>query len=121
VDFDIVRCLVNKLYKDGLIEITDQEIVFRCYYFPSGADKSVPLNQIEGVQVRKPSFFGGRWRLWGTGNFLTWFPWDGARPSRDRIFMAYLRGSSRRIGFTVENSQKVIELFRERGLLCEPS
>jgi hypothetical protein len=112
---------MSTLYEDGLIEVTDQEIVFRRYYFPSGAAKRVPLDQLERVEVRKPSFFGGSWRLWGTGNFRTWFPWDGARPSRDRIFIAYLRGSYLRIGFTVEHSQKVIEILKKRGLLQETS
>ena len=106
-------------YKDSLIEITDQEVVFHCYYFPFGGDKHVPLSQIESVQVREPSVFGGSWRLWGTGDFQTWYPRDMERPKRDRIFVAFLRGRFRRIGFTVEDSQKATEVLKERGLLHE--
>jgi hypothetical protein len=108
---------MNTTYKDGLIEITDQEVVFHRYYFPFGGDKHVPLSRIENVQARPPSFFGGSWRIWGSGDFRTWFPLDGARPNRDRIFVASLRDSSRRIGFTVEDSQKVMSVLKERGLL----
>jgi hypothetical protein len=110
---------MNTIYKDKLIEVTDQEVVFHRYYFPFGGDKHVPLSQIESVQVRQPSVFGGSWRIWGTGDFQTWFPLDGGRPSRDRIFVASLRDSSRRIGFTVEDSQKVTSVLKERGLLHE--
>ena len=108
---------MSTAYKDSLIEITDQEVVFHRYYFPFGGDKHVPLSQIESIQVRPPSLFNGSWRLWGSGDFRTWFPLDFARPSRDRIFIASLRGSFVRIGFTVEDSQKVASILRERGLL----
>jgi hypothetical protein len=111
---------MSTIYKDKLIEITDQEFIFHRYYFPFGGDKHVPLSQIESIQVRQPSFLGGSWRLWGTGDFRTWFPQDNKRPSRDRIFIASLRDSSRRIGFTVEDSKKVTSVLKERGLLHEP-
>jgi len=112
---------MNTLYKDSLVEVTDQEIVFHRYYFPLGNDKHVPLSRIESVQVSQPSALGGSWRIWGTGNFRTWFPLDGGRPGRDRIFVASLRNSSRRIGFTVEDSQKVAGILKEQGLLHETS
>jgi hypothetical protein len=108
---------MSTLYKDGLVEITDQEVVFHRYYFPFGGDRHVPLSQIESVQVRPPSIWFGSWRIWGTGDFRTWYPQDSRRPGRDRIFVASLRDKFRRIGFTVEDSSKVVEILRERGLL----
>jgi hypothetical protein len=108
---------MSAVYKDSLIEITDQEIVFHHYYSLFGNDRRVPFSQIEAVQVRQPSLLAGSWRLWGTEDFRTWFPLDKHRPSRDRIFMASLRGKYWRIGFTVEDSQKVTGILRERGLL----
>jgi hypothetical protein len=112
---------MSTIYKDSLIEVTDEEVVFHCYYFPFGGDRRVALSQIESIQARQPSIINGSWRLWGTGDFRTWFPLDGRRPGRDRIFLACLRGSSRRVGFTVEDSQKVTGILRERGLLQETS
>jgi hypothetical protein len=108
---------MSAIYKDRLIEITDGEIVFHRYYFPFGGDKHVPLSRIENVQIKQPSFWGGSWRLWGTNDLRTWFPLDNRRPKRDRIFIASLRGTSRRIGFTVEDSQKVSGILKEQGLL----
>jgi len=108
---------MNTLYQDDLIEITDQEVVFHRYYFPFGGNKHVPLSQIKDIRVRPSSALGGSWRIWGSGDFQTWFPLDGARPSRDRIFVAALRDSYWHIGFTVEDSQKVIGVLKEHGFL----
>jgi hypothetical protein len=111
--------ILSTLYKDSLIEVTDQEIVFPHYYFPFGGSKHVPLSRIQSIQVRPPSLSNGSWRLWGSGDFRTWFPQDFARPGRDRISIASLRDGFWRIGFTVEDSQKVTSVLNERGLLHE--
>lgn len=111
---------MSAIYKDSLIEITDQEVVFQRYYFPIGGAKHVPLRLIERVQARPASFWGGSWRIWGSGDLRTWFPCDGARPIRDVIFVAYLHSRFRRIGFTVEDSKKVTEVLKARGLLQDP-
>jgi hypothetical protein len=108
---------MSTAYKDDLIEITDREIIFRHYFFPFGSDKRVSFSDIERIEVRPRSFLGGSWRIWGTGDFRTWFPLDKARPSRDRIFLIYLQRRFRRIGFTVEHSEEVITIFKELGLL----
>jgi hypothetical protein len=107
------------LYKDSLVELTNEKIVFFRYYFPFGTAKTLSLDEIESIQSQPPAVFGGSWRIWGTGNFVTWFPWDGARPRRDRIFFVTLRNRLRRIGFTVEDSQKLTAALRTLGLLKE--
>jgi hypothetical protein len=112
---------MNTLYKDGLVEITDQEIVFLRYYCPFASDKHVPWEQIERVEIKQPGFWGGSWRIWGSGDFHTWFPLDGARPNRDRIFIMFLRNRYWRIGFTVEHFKEVTDILNEHGLLREPS
>ena len=108
---------MSTLYKDRLVEVTDEEMVFHRYYFPFGGDKHVPLSLVESVRVSPRSIWSGSWRIWGSGDLRTWFPFDGARPSRDRVFITFLRGHWRRIGFTVEHSQPVIEILKRRGLL----
>ena len=45
-----------------------------------------------------------------------WFPFDWHRPSRDRIFRAALR-NGKAIGFTVEESPRVIGALRGLGLI----
>lgn len=69
----------------------------------------------------QPGFWGGSWRIWGSGDLHTWFPLDGARPNRDRIFIMFLRNRYWRIGFTVEHSNEVTEILKGRGLLREPA
>ncbi|HEY3854607.1 MAG TPA: hypothetical protein VGO67_09460 [Verrucomicrobiae bacterium] len=108
---------MSNLYNDSLVEVTDQEIVFHRYSFPFASDKRVPLTEIESVEARWPSALGGSWRIWGSSDFRTWFPLDAKRPGRDRIFIATLRNKFRRIGFTVEDSRKLEEVLKERGLL----
>ena len=103
-------------YQDKLVELTAEKITFHHYYFPF-CDRSVPFKQIEDIQVTPASILTGRWRLWGTGDFRTWFPLDMKRPKRDRIFIVSLRGSKLRIGFTVEDSAKVEAILKASGLL----
>jgi uncharacterized membrane protein len=105
-------------YKDGLIEISQDNIIFKDYYFPVGS-KSINLSQIEYVEAKKPTLCNGKWRLHGTGDLLfrIWFPADYNRPSRDTIFVMKVKNKWTKIGFTVENSQAVFELLKNKGLL----
>ena len=109
---------MSSRYKDKLIEISDEAVTFRRYYIPFG-NRRVSFDQIERVNVGPPSGRAVSWRLFGTSDARTWFPLDWKRPTRDKIFVAFLRGSWGRIGFTVEDSRKVAGVLRERGLLHE--
>ena len=103
-------------YSDSLVEIKENSIIFRNYYFPVG-DKRVAFDQIESVRVLEPTMRNGKWRLHGSGDFKTWFPADYNRPKRDAIFIAKVRNKWWQIGFTVERSFMVRRIFSERGLL----
>ena len=103
------------LYSDHLIEISDETIVFRHYYFPVGA-KRVRLSDIERVVVRTPTFANGKYRLQGSGG-RTWFPMDRQRPKRQKIFILILRHKWSRIGFTAEDEVAVERILQERRLL----
>jgi len=107
----------NIIYKDKLIEISNNFILFKNYYLPFIGSKRVPFDKIKSVTVEKPSLLKGQFRLWGTGNFVTWFPLDLGRPNRDKIFMIYLLGKTIRIGFTAENSETVVRIFEQKGLI----
>lgn len=63
-----------------------------------------------------PTLFTGKYRYWRTGNFITWFPRDFKRNSRDKIFIVYRKNKKIKIGFTVEDSQKVFELLISKNL-----
>ena len=105
------------LYADHLLRITEDAIIFERYYFPFGLRKVVPLSAIERVGVAPPSLSTGKWRLHGSGGFTHWFPMDMARPTRDRIFMAYLNTQAVRIGFTAVDGERVEQLLRKLQLL----
>ncbi len=106
------------LYSDHLVEIRFNEIIFKKYCFPAGA-KRVSFSEIKNIVARDPSFFTGKWRIFGSGDLKTWFPPDLKRPERDKIFILTRRQGWWRIGFTVEDSERVIKIFKDQGLLYE--
>ena len=101
----------KQLYKDTLVCISGDSITFFRYSLFL-RKKTVPLSEIDHIDVKAPTVMNGKWRLWGTGNFTIWFPLDVSRPSRDRIFIATFRNQRMQIGFTVENSLDVIHILR---------
>lgn len=104
------------LYADSLVEITPEGICFKSYYFPFGA-KSVWFADIDHVTAEKPTLLNGQYRIQGSSDLRTWFPRDWKRPRRAVIFFAHLRGSSRSIGFTVEDAKQVEGILRDKHLL----
>lgn len=103
-------------YDDPFLTITENSIRFKNYGI-AGGDRLVAIDEIEKVIIKKPTLWSGKWRWHGSGDFKTWFPADYTRQKRDVIFVAYIRNKWWRIGFTVENSQKVIGILQEKGLI----
>ncbi len=106
----------QNIYKDKLVKITDSSITFYNYYYPSSKSLTIPFSDIERIVTKMPTLFTGKYRYWGTGNFITWFPRDFKRNRRDKIFIVYRKNKKIRIGFTVEDSQKVFELLFSKNL-----
>ena len=109
----------NLLYGDRLIEISGHSILIRRYYFPFGS-KRVDFADIESITVYKPTLFSGKYRYWGTGDFRTWYPPDD-RSKRDKIFIMKLKKKWWQIGFTVEDSQTVLNLLKDKCPLIDNS
>ncbi len=105
-------------YADRLVRITDESILFRWYYFPF-VPKRVLFSAVDHIEAYTPSIWTGKYRIWGTGDFRTWCPFDLYRPIRDTIFIMSLTNQATRIGFTVEHSEIVRSLFQERYLLAQ--
>ena len=78
------------VYSDKLVEITQDSILFRNYYFPFGS-KRVAFAEVGGVAVNEAAGMAEKWRIQGTMDFFTWFPRDWRRPTRDRIFFQLSR------------------------------
>jgi hypothetical protein len=102
----------NIVYSDKLVEINDDSILVRDYYYPFG-NKRVSFGDVESIVVKKPSLLSGKYRYYGTGDFRTWFPPDN-RTSRDKIFIIKIKKKWWRIGLTVENSQTVFNLIKDK-------
>jgi hypothetical protein len=110
--------MLNVIYADRLIQVTETSILFKSYYFPSGS-KRIELSDIDHVEVIEPTLLSGKWRIHGSGDFRTWFPRDLKRPKRDRLFIIHLRNRWRRIGFTVEDSNRLIDVLKDRKILIK--
>lgn len=105
------------LYQDRLVSISGDSITFHRYSFPLFlSDRQVFFRDIVCIDVKKTAIGSGKWRIAGSGDFQTWFPLDMDRPSRDKTFYATLKGQWWKIGFTVENSSRVISVLKEKGL-----
>ncbi len=107
----------NNVYEDRLVKISNDSILIKNYYFPLIGSKRVPFNKIESVTAEKPSLMKGKFRIWGTGNFVTWWPMDFARPTRDKVFIINRLGKTIQIGFTVNNSETVLRILEQKGLI----
>ena len=106
------------IYADKLIRVTEKSILFKSYYFPFGS-KRIGLSDIDHVEVIEPSLLSGKWRIHGSGDFRTWFARDLKRPKRDRLFIIHLRNRWRRIGFTVEGSDRLIDVLKDRNIVIK--
>jgi hypothetical protein len=102
-------------YSDSLLEVFGSGIQFRKYYFPIGG-KFVRFSDILAIEKKPLTLSNGKWRLWGTGNFTTWFPKDWCRPKRSCIFLLRLGTQKICIGFTVENPEKFMEVMKTKGV-----
>jgi hypothetical protein len=107
-------------YQDNLISITDNDLTLKSYSFPFLRDKRINFNVIEKIEVRIPSLSAGKYRIWGSGDFRTWYPFDSKRSIRDKIFIIFFNNKWNRVGFTVEDSEKVLEILAIKTTIVLP-
>ena len=107
---NILTRLNLPLYSDSLLDITEDSLVIKNFYF-FNLSKVISFADIVTVHVYEPSLMTGKYRLWGTGAFQAWFAMDGKRPWRDKIFVADTGEKWLRTGFTVESSDAVISIL----------
>ena len=86
------------------------------YYFPTGVSKKIAFSKIDHIECVKPALLSGKWRLWVTGDFRTWFPADFSRNKRVAIFVIHQK-KRMLIGFPVKNSEEVKNILKEKSLL----
>ena len=109
----------NHVYQDNLVAISNDSITFFNYYYPGGKSLSVSFYNIEKIEIKSPTLLNGKYRYWGTGNFMTWYPKDFKRSSRDYILFLFRNNKRIKIGFTVEDSQEVISILKTKKILID--
>lgn len=109
----------NMLYSVKLVDVDDEVIQLKKYYYPLANAKFIKFADILKIEKRKPTLSNGKWRYWGSGNLMTWFPLDWSRSSRDAIF--FIRPATQRtvIGFTVEDTEAFVEAIESKGISVE--
>jgi hypothetical protein len=105
------------LYQDSLVEIKEGSMILKNYYFPLMSSKNILFKDIGRIEIKEPTLMSGKWRIQGTGDFKTWYALDSSRPKRDKIFLIIYKNKWMRSGFTVEDSKKVEEIFRRKGII----
>ncbi len=109
----------NILYTDKLVEIDDDSILVRNYYYPFG-NKRVNFDNVDNIVVLKPTLWSGKYRFYGSGDFRAWFPPDN-RVSRDKIYIIKIKNKWWRIGLTVENSQAFQNVIKDKCSVIDNS
>ncbi len=105
------------LYEDKLVEIREDSLILKNYYFPSMSPKQIYFRDIERIEIKAASLLTGKWRIQGTGDLRTWFPFDFSRSKREKIFFIYYKDKWMRSAFTVEDSQKAEQILIEKDFL----
>jgi hypothetical protein len=95
-------------YDDGSIACTDSEIVIRNYYFPAGA-KRIPYAAIKEVREVPLRVFG-KWRIWGSGDFVHWFNLDVGRPRKETALVVHTNARIRPVITPDDPARVVAEL-----------
>lgn len=70
----------SSLYDDGRVKCDDDGLVVRWYY-PWGT-KRIPYRSIRGCTTFELSPVRGKWRIWGSGDFVHWYNLDPGRPNK---------------------------------------
>lgn len=102
-------------YDDGVIACTDEALVIRRYYFPTGS-KRIPYVKIARVQRVALAAIGGRYRIWGSSDFSHWFNLDSGRPDKSVAFIIEVNGSQIRPVITPQDPDGVAAEFAAHGL-----
>ena len=100
------------LYDDGLVELDQEGITLRRYYFPLAVSKRISYTDILEYKQRAMGAWTGKGRLWGSGDLRHWAPLDLRRPGKDTAIILDL-GKFVRPVFSPSDPERVIALLRE--------
>jgi hypothetical protein len=101
------------LYDDGLIRLDEEGLTIRRYYLPILLSKRIPYARIRGLRQRRLGPLTGKWRLWGSGDFRHWAPFDLHRRHKTRTLELNVGGWVRPV-FSPEDPDRVLAILQER-------
>ncbi len=105
------------LYDDGRVACDENDLIIRTYYI-WGSAKKIPYASIRTV-TRQPLTDGsGRWRIWGSSDFIHWWNLDPARPKKQVALIIDL-GKSILPSITPDDPEQVGRILREKGVTVE--
>jgi hypothetical protein len=71
----------STLYDDGRIACDQDGLTIRWYY-PWGR-KRIPFRTIRSATTFPLGALAGKWRIWGSGDFVHWYNLDTTRPNKE--------------------------------------
>ncbi len=105
------------IYNDGYVEIYDDFLVVRGFYFGPIGKIKIRFGEIKSMEVM--NFKGICWRLQGTVDLKTWFAHDLKRYSKKQNIVVECSRFKCKVGFSVEDFEAVSAIFKDKGLLTE--
>ncbi len=102
------------IFQDKKLEIYREFLVIKDYYAP-WLDKKLKISDIRDVWVEDLTVLGGKYRLWGTGTFLSWLPFHAERSCRDKALVVKRKSGLMRkakITLDTQDPSKACELIR---------
>ncbi len=102
-------------YDDGRVACTDDALVIRLYYFPFG-DKRIPYANIGQVRRVPLTGMSGRYRLWGSGDFIHWANFDPDRPKKSVALIISISGRHMRPVITPDDPDAVAAALASHGV-----
>ncbi len=81
LDHDRIVKHKGTLYDDGRIACDDEGLTIRWYSL--WGTKRIPFHAIHSIRTFPLSAVRGKWRVWGSGDFVHWYNLDGDRPKKE--------------------------------------
>jgi Bacterial PH domain len=106
------------LYDDGRITCDDEGLTLRWYYL--WGHKRIPYRTIRSFRTYPLTRFRGKWRLWGSGDFVHYYNLDGNRSKKDTGIAMDVGGRIVIPCITPDDPEAVARILAEHGASSDP-
>ncbi len=98
------------IYDDGRILCDKEGVTIRRYYL--WGKKRIPFSSIRSVKTFDLKPVRGKWRIWGSGDFVHWYNLDSNRPNKE-TGIEFDTGGRVRPCITPDDTETVTRIIRE--------